>query len=195
MSIDPFTLAGYGDTPADLYDLSKKWAITPARLKFLSRCPSGIHRNWLKDQGTWSPEEKLLAAKCRLAYRQSFTAHEAAEMANVKVEVINAFLEKVGATWPAGCRRKLAWGGGTTLNARRKEGNLLASNIKATPERKTTDSVEQTLLKARACGLTLRQAAAESGIPYPTLYAGSRRLGIRIAKVYRPRTVKGKVRL
>jgi hypothetical protein len=67
--------------------------------------------------------------------------------------------------------------------------------VKATPKRKTSDSVEQTLLKARASGLSLRQAAAVSGIPYPTLYAGSRRLGITIAKVYRPRTVKGKVRL
>jgi hypothetical protein len=195
MNIDPIILAGYGDTPADLYDLSKKWAITPARLKFLSRCPSGIHRNWLKDQGTWTPEEKRLAAQCRLAYRQNFTAHEAAEMAKVKVEVINAFLEKVGATWPAGCRRKLAWGGGSTLNARREEGNLLAPNVKATPKRKTDESVEATLLKARACGLTLKEAAFKSGIPYQTLYAASRRLGLVIAKVYRPRTVKGKVRL
>ena len=195
MSIDPFIFSGYGDEPGDLYDLSKKWGISPDRLKFLARCPSGIHRTWLKDQGKWSPEEKRLAASCRLAYRQNFTAHEAAEMAKVKVEVINAFLEKVGATWPAGCRRKLAWGGGTTLNARREGGNLLASNIKPTPKRKTTASVEQTLLQARACGLTLREAAEKSGIPYPTLYGASRRLGLTIAKVYRPRTVKGKVRL
>jgi hypothetical protein len=185
VSIDPFIFSGYGDEPGDLYDLSKKWGISPDRLKFLARCPSGIHRTWLKDQGKWTPEEKRLAASCRLAYRQNFTAHEAAEMAK----------EKVGATWPAGCRRKLAWGGGTTLNARREGGNLLASNIKPTPKRKTTASVEQTLLQARACGLTLREAAEKSGIPYPTLYGASRRLGLTIAKVYRPRTVKGKVRL
>jgi hypothetical protein len=195
MSIDPIILAGYGDTPSDLYDLSKKWGMSPDRLKFLSRCPSGIHRNWLKDQKTWTPEEKRIAGQCRLAYRQNFTAHEAAEMAKVKLEVVNAFLEKVGATWPAGCRRKLAWGGGSTLNARREGGNLLAPNVKATPKRKTADSVEQTLLQARACGLSLKEAAAKSGIPYQTLYAACRRLGLVIAKVYRPRTVKGKVRL
>jgi hypothetical protein len=67
--------------------------------------------------------------------------------------------------------------------------------VKATPKRKTADSVEQTLLHARACGLSLKEAAAKSGIPYQTLYAASRRLGLVIAKVYRPRTVKGKVRL
>ena len=185
---------GYGDTPSDLYDLSKKWAIDPRRLAFLAKCPTGIHRNFLKEQKDWTAEDKRIAAQCRLAYRQNFTQHEAAEMAKVPLATITAFLARVNVTWPSGCRRKLAWGGGSTLNARRNGGNLLASSIKSTPKRKTSASVEQVLVHGRANGLNLREIAKQSGISYQTLYAATRRLGLVLTKVYSPRQPKGSKR-
>ncbi|MCH9839268.1 hypothetical protein K0U83_26640, partial [bacterium] len=109
MSSDFF--AGYGSEPGDIYDLAKKWGMTPERLTFLANCPQGIHRKFLKEEAAWSTEEKRLATQCRHAHRQGFTAYEAAEYAKVELGVVTAFLAKVGVTWPGGCRRKLSWGG------------------------------------------------------------------------------------
>jgi hypothetical protein len=186
---------GYGDSPADLYDLAKKWGMSPERLKFLKSCPHEIHRKFLTDRKAWNPEEKRIAAACRLAYRQSFTAYEAAEYAKVPLGVVTAFLERVGVTWPPGCRRKLAWGGSSTLNARRMYGNLLAGGPMPKSPRKDNLSSADIVREAAAHGVTLRKAAEAHGVSYQTLYAASRRIGVRVARAYRPRTVKGKVRL
>jgi len=193
MNIDPFTLAGYGDTPADLYDLSKKWAITPARLKFLSRCPSGIHRQFLKDQPDWTTEEKRLANQCRLAYRQGFTAYEAAEYAKVELGVVTAFLAKVGVTWPAGCRRKLSWGGSLPAGKRSDYGtkpvggaNLIKGKDGRTLRIKDTAAYEAAQ-KAYDLGLNVRQAEKQFGISYSRIYIAAKKLGLKIARKYKTR--------
>ena len=203
MSIDPFTLAGYGDTPADLYDLSKKWAISPKSLTFLMNCPSGIHRKFLSNLPADLPAaDRAIATACRLAYRQGFTEHEAAEMAKVPLAKVQAFLTAQNVTWPPGCRRKLAWGGSTTLYARKERGNLLAGS-KPVPERPTSKPIdgkrlssEEVVLIAMRDGLTLKQAESDYGIPYQTLYHATRRLKVKVTKQYKPRgEQKGKVRL
>ncbi len=203
MSIDPFTLAGYGDTPADLYDLSKKWAISPKRLTFLLNCPSGIHRKFLANLPANLPAaDRAIATACKLAYRQGFTEHEAAEMAKVPLAKVQAFLASQNVTWPPGCRRKLAWGGSTTLFARKERGNLLAGSKSAyeVPISKPIEgkrlSSEEVVMIAMRDGLTLKQAEAKYSVPYQTLYHATRRLNVKVTKQYKPRgEQKGKVRL
>ena len=198
MSIDPELLAGYGGQHADIYDLSKKWAISPKRLTFLANCPSGIHRGFLKGLTGLSRDERRIVTACKLAYRQGFTEHEAAEMAKVPVSTIKAFLDKAGATWPPGGRRKLAWGGSTTLFARKARGNLLAGNKPVPdeepidPKRQSSDDVVRIALRDN---LTLKQASQAYGIPYQTLYKAMRRLNVRVTRQYKVHAVKGKVRL
>jgi len=203
MSIDPITLAGYGGQPGDIYDLSKKWAISPKRLTFLMNCPSGIHRKFLSNLPQDLPAaDRAIATACRLAYRQGFTEHEAAEMAKVQLAKVQAFLASQNVTWPPGCRRKLAWGGSTTLYARKARGNLLAGS-KPVPERPTSKPIdgkrlssEEVVMIAMRDGLTLKQAEADYGIPYQTLYHATRRLKVKVTKQYKPRSEqKGKVRL
>ena len=193
MSSDLF--AGYGSEPGDIYDLAKKWGMTPARLTFLANCPQGIHRQFLKEQADWTTEEKRIATQCRLAYRQGFTAHEAAEYAKVQLGVVTAFLEKVGVTWPPGCRRKLSWGGSLPAGKRSDYGTNTgprngANVIKAKDGRplriKETASYEAAQ-KAYDLGLTLRQAEEKFGISYTRIYIAAKKMGLRIAKKYKAR--------
>jgi hypothetical protein len=192
MSSDFF--AGYGSEPGDIYDLAKKWGMTPERLTFLANCPQGIHRQFLKEQADWSTEEKRLATQCRLAYRQGFTAYEAAEYAKVDLGVITAFLAKVGVTWPAGCRRKLSWGGSLPAGKRSDYGtkapvggaNLFKTRDGRTLRIKEPESYEAAL-KAHDLGITLREAEKRFGISYTRLYIAAKKMGLKIARKYKPR--------
>ena len=192
MSSDFF--AGYGSEPGDIYDLAKKWGMTPERLTFLANCPQGIHRQFLKEQADWTTEEKRLATQCRLAYRQGFTAHEAAEYAKVELGVITAFLERVGVTWPAGCRRKLSWGGSLPAGKRSDYGtkapvggaNLFKTRDGRTLRIKEPESYEAAQ-KAHDLGITLREAEKRFGISYTRLYIAAKKMGLRIARKYKPR--------
>ena len=191
MSSDFF--AGYGSEPGDIYDLAKKWGMTPERLTFLANCPQGIHRLFLKEQADWSTEEKRIAVQCRLAYRQGFTAHEAAEYAKVELGVITAFLAKVGVTWPAGCRRKLSWGGSLPAGKRsdygtgpRNGANLIKGKDGRTLRIKEPESYEAAQ-KAHDLGITLREAEKRFGISYTRLYIAAKKMGLKIARKYKPR--------
>ena len=192
MSSDFF--AGYGSEPGDIYDLAKKWGMTPERLTFLANCPQGIHRQFLKEQADWSTEEKRIAVQCRLAYRQGFTAYEAAEYAKVELGVITAFLAKVGVTWPAGCRRKLSWGGSLPAGKRSDYGtkapvggaNLFKTRDGRTLRIKEPESYEAAL-KAHDLGITLREAEKRFGISYTRLYIAAKKMGLKIARKYKAR--------
>jgi hypothetical protein len=187
MSTDIF--AGYGAEAGDIYDLAKKWGMTPERLTFLANCPQGIHRQFLKEQADWSTEDKRLASQCRLAYRQGFTAHEAAEYAKVELGVVTAFLERVGATWPAGCRRKLSWGGSLPAGKRSDYGfglqKMKAKDGKTIRVFSTT--AYEAVKKAHDLGINLRQAERKYGISYSTLYVAAKKLGLPIFRKYSPR--------
>ena len=191
MSTDIF--AGYGAEAGDIYDLAKKWGITPERLTFLANCPQGIHRQFLKEQADWTTEDKRLATQCRLAYRQGFTAHEAAEYAKVELGVVTAFLERVGVTWPLGCRRKLSWGGSLPAGKRSDYGtkpvggaNLIKSKDGRTLRIKEPESYEAAK-KAFDLGITLREAEKRFGISYTRLYIAAKKLGLKIARKYKAR--------
>lgn len=185
--------AGYGSEPGDIYDLAKKWGMTPERLTFLANCPQGIHRQFLKDQPDWTTEEKRLANQCRLAYRQGFTAYEAAEYAKVELGVVTAFLAKVGVTWPAGCRRKLSWGGSLPAGKRSDYGtkavngaNLIKGKDGRTLRIKDTAAYEAAQ-KAYDLGLNVRQAEKQFGISYSRIYIAAKKLGLKIARKYKAR--------
>lgn len=191
MSSDIF--AGYGSEPGDIYDLAKKWGMTPERLTFLANCPQGIHRQFLKDQPDWTTEEKRLANQCRLAYRQGFTAHEAAEYAKVDLGVVTAFLEKVGVTWPAGCRRKLSWGGSLPAGKRSDYGtkavngaHLIKTEDGRTLRIKDLEAYEAAQ-RAYNLGLNVRQAEKHFGISYSRIYIAAKKLGLKIARKYKAR--------
>lgn len=191
MSADLF--AGYGSEPGDIYDLAKKWGMTPARLTFLANCPQGIHRQFLKDQPDWTTEEKRLANQCRLAYRQGFTAYEAAEYAKVQLGVVTAFLAKVGVTWPLGCRRKLSWGGSLPAGKRsdygtgpRNGANVIKGKDGRTLRIKDAAAYEAAQ-KAFDLGISLRQAEEQFGISYSRIYIAAKKLGLKIARKYKAR--------
>lgn len=191
MSTDIF--AAYGAEPGDIYDLAKKWGMTPERLTFLANCPQGIHRQFLKEQADWTAEEKRLASQCRLAYRQGFTAHEAAEYAKVELGVLTAFLERVGVTWPLGCRRKLSWGGSLPAGKRSDYGakpvggaNLIKTKDGRTIRIKDTAAYEAAK-KAYDLGINLRQAERKFDISYSRLYIAAKKLGLPIFRKYSPR--------
>lgn len=193
MSSDLF--AGYGSEPGDVYDLAKKWGITPARLTFLANCPQGIHRQFLKEQAEWTKEEKRLATQCRLAYRQGFTAHEAAEYAKVELGVITTFLERVGVTWPAGCRRKLSWGGSLPAGKRSDYGTATGprngAHVIMSKDGRTLrikgGVAYAAAQQAHDLGLTCKEASERFGISYSRIYIAAKKLGLRIAKKYKAR--------
>ena len=193
MSSDLF--AGYGSEPGDIYDLAKKWGMTPARLTFLANCPQGIHRQFLKEQADWTTEEKRLATQCRLAYRQGFTAHEAAEYAKVQLGVVTAFLEKVGVTWPPGCRRKLSWGGSLPAGKRSDYGTTTGprngANVILSKDGRTLrikgGVAYAAAQQAHDLGLTIKEAEKRFGVSYSRIYIAAKKLGLRIAKKYKAR--------
>jgi hypothetical protein len=194
MSSDFF--AGYGSEPGDIYDLAKKWGMTPERLTFLANCPQGIHRKFLKEEAAWSTEEKRLATQCRHAHRQGFTAYEAAEYAKVELGVVTAFLAKVGVTWPGGCRRKLSWGGSLPAGKRSDygtapKGPVGGANLFKTRDGRTLRIKEpasyEAAQKAHDLGITLREAEKRFGISYTRLYIAAKKMGLKIARKYKPR--------
>lgn len=161
-------------TEEEYLEMSRAWHISVDRLKFLASCPHYNGKSHIRVDD-YQGEERRIAKAIHKAIHGSWLTTDAATIAGVDVEVIDAFVAKHGIVWPPNCRRRLEWGRGTTRTHQLTEehANLLA---------KGRITMLEAVRRGIAEGLTAAETAEKYGFSSPGMYNTAVRNGMRFIR-------------